>query len=521
MKKKAQGMSRGLEGMKAKLEKTKKMPLWNRLVDEIAGFTKLKQGLEQSQAALLGAEQNYYDLMASKSPSGVELSKLKSKISQTKEEFKKRLSQLERRVTEFRDGLGLLLEPLGKDRAEALVQEINERIGEQFNHYEADRATLAELFAERADKEKSKLEDRKMSVFVWARNPDIDLYQGNYSPCCICIDSAHMGAESTIADYATDLGVQVISVWDETKQEPVVAAWTWLGIDEDGKTALVVDNIEANTHYSSNFPQALSKELFDYLKNYAKAIKAHRIVLGKANNDLPTAQELYKLEEAGAEYTKLGGVNNRLDGYFLEAEETSVKLVWERAAEKQEIKKKEKKERKIELKDFRPSALLPQDFDWVTDLESQVYEEELARGAEMIDELKNKEGLKYSVALWGKRGKDKNESPFGYTVAYEDETDEGESCVYLDDIAVTPELRGKGLGWQLLKETIFRIKEEAARRGKPVYFDMHLRPDSRALIERHEQDIKNLGMEVVESALVPDYYDAGEDALYQVFEVRK
>ena len=76
------------------------------------------------------------------------------------------------------------------------------------------------------------MESQPMSIFVWARNPDIDLYQGNYSPCCICIDSEHMGAESTIADYNTDLGVQIVNIWDEVKNEPVTAAWCWLGASE-------------------------------------------------------------------------------------------------------------------------------------------------------------------------------------------------------------------------------------------------------------------------------------------------
>ena len=143
-----------------------------------------------------------------------------------------------------------------------------------------------------------------MSVFVWARNPDVDLYQGNYSDCCVRIDSQHMGAESTIADYNADLGIQIVNIYDEAKKEPVTAAWCWLGKDKNNKPALVVDNIESNTAYSANYPEQLTKELFDYLKDYAKAIGVKKVVLGKANNDLPTAGELAKLPADSQKYKK-------------------------------------------------------------------------------------------------------------------------------------------------------------------------------------------------------------------------
>ena len=49
--------------------------------------------------------------------------------------------------------------------------------------------------------------------------------------------------------------------------------------------------------------------------------------MGKANNDLPTAGELAKMKETDSKYEKIGGYN-RDDGYFLEAEDKSVKLLW-------------------------------------------------------------------------------------------------------------------------------------------------------------------------------------------------
>jgi hypothetical protein len=348
---KALGLAKGLESLKAKQTRLETIPLWQRLMDEMASFLKLKEGLVSSQENLITVEQKYQELLNSKSPLGTEFSRLKSQIGQRKEELRKKLAQLERRVNDFRQNLERLLSPLNSEqvpnRASALVQEINERVAEQFSHYENDYQTLASLLSEKGETEKEKLEGRPLSIFVWARNPDLDLYQGNYSPCCICIESAHMGHESPIADYATDLGIQVVNIWDETKNEPVTAAWCWLGKDKQGRTALVVDSIESNTTYSSNFPTELWAQLKAYLEKYAQAIGAERLVLGKANNDLPLATELSKLPEAEAEYTKLGGQNSRPDGYFLEAEKRSVKLLWERKVEAKEIEEKKAEGQKL------------------------------------------------------------------------------------------------------------------------------------------------------------------------------
>ncbi|MBI5222763.1 MAG: GNAT family N-acetyltransferase [Candidatus Magasanikbacteria bacterium] len=518
--KKAQGITRGMEGLQQKIERTKKLPVWNRLADEIAGFTKLKSSLDDSHSNLISTENKYEELASFKMPSGVELSKLKSQLSQAKEDFRKRFSQLGRRLESFRTNFPNLIIGLGKDRASALEQELNERMAEQFNHYDFDCQTLESLFSEKKDKEKEKLEDRPMSIFVWARNPDKDLYQGNYSPCCICIESAHTGAKSAIADYATDLGIQIVNVWDEEKNEPVVAAWCWLGQDEQGKTALVVDNIEANTLFSSNFPTELWQELRAYLQNYAKSIGADRLVMGKANNDLPVAGELVKLAEAEAKYTKIGGQNSRPDGYFLEAEDASVKLLWEKGRKKVKKTKEREKRPKVELKDVFVRELTPADFAAIIQLETQVYEGDVVRGEEMISDLKQGHGLKYSVASYGKWPQQKREELLGYIVAYEDKTDEGHPSVYLDDIAVAGDLQGHGLGWRLLEKTIERLKGEAQKRGQPILFDMHLKETSQGLFEKHKEDLEKMGVTIVESVLVPDYYDEGEDALYCVYEVR-
>ena len=209
----------------------------------------------------------------------VDDSRIKEKNQQGQEELRSKFGTLDGNWS-FKTNLLELIAPcLNQDRADRLIQKLNSA-SRAMTEY--GRSTLANFFSERGDKEKGKLESQPMSIFVWARNPDIDLYQGNYTNCCIRIDSTLDGVESTIADYNTDLGVQIVNIWDETKNEPVVAAWCWIGKDSDGEIALIVDNIEANESYSIDYYEQLTRELFDYLKEYAKAIGVEKMVLGKA-----------------------------------------------------------------------------------------------------------------------------------------------------------------------------------------------------------------------------------------------
>lgn len=154
-----------------------------------------------------------------------------------------------------------------------------------------------------------------MKISIASRSTQ-DLYLGNYCPCCICIDSKHHGAESPIADYATDLGMQNIVVYDEKINAPVVVCWTFIGENEaTGEPIMVIDNIEANTSYTNDYPEQLKEVISKYVKDYAEKanINIENIIQGPDNNDL-------KVFPLGEVKRKLGDKYNRIDGYFLEAE---------------------------------------------------------------------------------------------------------------------------------------------------------------------------------------------------------
>lgn len=517
---KAQGIQKGIDNLNVRMGESKTVSLWDKLMGDIQAFQGLKNDVLSSQERLIETEKQFEEKASAKTPSGKEIQDLKQKMTKLKEELRAKFGILEGRIENFQNNLPELLSPaLGKDRIDALVQEIKTGLEEQFNHYDTDRSTLANLFSERTDREKEKMEGQPMSIFVWARNPDTDLYQANYSPCCISIESgcASNHAESAIADYNIDLGIQIVNIWDETKNEPVTAAWCWLGKDGKGNAVLVVDNIESNPMYSINYPEQLTRELFAFLEKYAKSVGAQKLVLGKDNNDLPTGGEIAKLQDDTATYEKIGGYH-RDDGYYLEAVDESVKLLWQ----KKEQAKKERKERRVKPVKFNETeidSLYQKDFVGLIKMEGKIYPEDLIQGQTLLQEIEDGNGLEYSTVVSGVPAGKKSKKPIGYLVAVEDETDEGNPTVYLEDIAVLPEAQSQGIGWRMVKELVKKLQAKAKKDNKPVLWDMHLRESSQGLLDKHKEELEKMGVKIVEEAFISDHYDEGEDALYRVCEV--
>ena len=329
--------------------------------------------------------------------------------------------------------------------------------------------------------------------------------------------------EISIADYNADLGIQIVNIWDETKNEPVTAAWCWLGEDKSGKPVLVVDNIESNTLFSANFSEQLTKKLFKYLEGYAKAVGVKKIVLGKVHNDMPTAGEILRMTNDDGKYIKIGG-ENRSNGYYLEAKNVAVKVIWEKgvkATKKKEEGDKELGAERVVFSEVNTQELAENDFPFVRDLEQRVYADdaELIRGQAMVRDIKEGNGLEYSVAIWGVAPNNTKQEMIAYALALEDETDEGDPSVYLEDIAVAPEAQRQGIGWKLIQAMIGRLQAKASSDGKPVLFDMHLRPNSLAMLDTRREALEKMGVRSIEEALVSDYYDEGADAVYRVYEV--
>jgi hypothetical protein len=307
------GMEKGVIDLTQKLEKMKD--------NKISLYDKIQLKLSSLNANCEEVKKINEELIILEGENNVNPSKeISNKISKIKESLKKKFFSLKDQFEYFSKDSelsGTVYGFLGKDRVDAIYQELEEALNENFNHMETDIADLSRIFTEK--QKENDIEGRKMGINVWNRNPNVDLYQGNYSPCCISIESGSGSnrRESAISDYMTDLAIQIVNITDKEKNIPIVAAWCWLGKDKAGNKCFVIDNIEANTDYTNKYPQLLGKKLENYIKKYAESLgfDEEDVLQGEYNNDLklgfnsPNNKNIIKI-----------GPNNRPGRYYLEAE---------------------------------------------------------------------------------------------------------------------------------------------------------------------------------------------------------
>jgi hypothetical protein len=318
--KKADGIQKGIDSLQAKIDNPKQAPVWDRIMGEVASIERVMSGVIVSADAITEHEKVVAELAETQSHENrKKLIEAKTQNLVLEKKFRENLSLLDTRIADFEKNIGeLLARFIGEEEKEKIFTVFHKVALEDRDHINTDISTLQKLLEDEEDEGKgtTPFKGTPMSIGVWNRNPDEDLYLGNYTDCCIRIDSDHMGEESTIADYLTDLGMQVVMARDEKKNIPVVAAWSFIGKNtKTGEAALVIDNIEANTDYSIPFQSQLSEKLKAYFEKYAQSIGVSKIVQGTANNDL----KIFKMD---GDYVKLGGYN-RKDGYFLEGERDS------------------------------------------------------------------------------------------------------------------------------------------------------------------------------------------------------
>lgn len=120
------------------------------------------------------------------------------------------------------------------------VFNINTIFQDSQDHIKTDVGQITGVIHSQYD---DKLSSHHMEIGVWDRSIH-DLFLGNYTDCCIRVDSEYQDDELPIVDYLMDLGMQVVVIKDVTKNIPVYAAWCWIGENMEGETALVIDNVE-------------------------------------------------------------------------------------------------------------------------------------------------------------------------------------------------------------------------------------------------------------------------------------
>ena len=169
------------------------------------------------------------------------------------------------------------------EKTEQLIAKVGEQIKvsydlfetkELFEHFREDADTIRKTLASFEKDTPDPLIGRQITVGICNRNPYSSLYIGNYTSCCVSIEGPIHGAESPIADYLTDLGMQIVVAVDTTNKE-AAADCRCMELHRGrrkGKTGFAIDNIEANTGYTDRYKQQFTEEMKQYLEDYAKQL---------------------------------------------------------------------------------------------------------------------------------------------------------------------------------------------------------------------------------------------------------
>ncbi len=177
--------------------------------------------------------------------------------------------------------------------------------------------------------------EKTYSARLWKRDPQLDLFQGNNSGCCIgigCEDSFpcptlrvpgvdYKKYPAGILEFLIDKGIQVMEISEESRGV-IGQCWLFLTMNEMGRPDLVVDSFELNSEFAQSRPQqrAVRACAFRFLRNYAKICGADRVLLsvnGQMRLDGTRRPVRNDVDMCDLPKTPLPRPIEKIGGYFL------------------------------------------------------------------------------------------------------------------------------------------------------------------------------------------------------------
>lgn len=131
--------------------------------------------------------------------------------------------------------------------------------------------------------------DIDLTIKMWDRIPQKDLFQGNYSTCCIAMGSANSQA---MPAYLMNTAFNMIELLDNTTGKPVGNALCYYALNGDMNPIFVIDNIEINNGYKpdDNACMKIRDAIKEYVENINRDICPNQdipIYMGGLYNDVP------------------------------------------------------------------------------------------------------------------------------------------------------------------------------------------------------------------------------------------
>lgn len=127
-----------------------------------------------------------------------------------------------------------------------------------------------------------------LTIKMWDRVPQKDIFQGNYSTCCIAMGG---GNGSAMPHYLMNTSFNMIEIVDNKTNNTIGNALCYFVTDKTGKPALMIDNIEIKNSQrpSDEVGAQLRNAITQYAKNLLKEVGASnaKIYMGNSYNDVP------------------------------------------------------------------------------------------------------------------------------------------------------------------------------------------------------------------------------------------
>ncbi len=144
-----------------------------------------------------------------------------------------------------------------------------------------------------------------LTIKMWDRNPSKDLFQGNYSTCCIGMGECNGWA---MPHYIMNTAFNMIELVDNNTGKTIGNALCYFAENEEGKPVFVIDNIEIGNSKipSQGASLELRNQIAKYAQNVAKKVTGEEnpeIYLGTNYNDVPCdgiKSSKYKFKPIGA-----------------------------------------------------------------------------------------------------------------------------------------------------------------------------------------------------------------------------
>ena len=142
-----------------------------------------------------------------------------------------------------------------------------------------------------------------LTIKMWDRIPQKDLFQGNYSTCCIA-----MGGQQgkNMPHYLLNTAFNMIEIVNNETGKTIGNALCYWVRNSDDRPALVIDNVEINNafEYKQNdkIGQNIRNAIKQYAQNIAKDVSNNPecdILLGTNYNDIPTSDLKIQKERIG------------------------------------------------------------------------------------------------------------------------------------------------------------------------------------------------------------------------------